>query len=169
MGMIDLATIRRSEHGDRNTLAELHAEAWRYAYRGIIPGIALERMIARRGPAWWDRRCGPRNRALLLEFDGRVAGYALIGASRIPSRPRMGEIYELYVRPEYQGAGFGRALFEEARRRLGLRRLAGLVVWALAENDLACEFYQAMGGQARFRAFETLGGARLEKIAFHWA
>ena len=166
--MIGLATIRMAERGDRVALAELHADAWRYAYRGIIPGVALERMIARRGPAWWASRCGPRHRALLLEFDGPVVGYVLFGPCRIRNSPRMGEISELYVKPECQGAGFGGSLFEEARRRLRARNLNGLLVWALAENALASSFYEAMGGKERFRTFETLGGVRLEKIAFHW-
>jgi ribosomal protein S18 acetylase RimI-like enzyme len=166
--MIGLATIRMAERGDRVALAELHAYAWRYAYRGIIPGVALERMIARRGPAWWASRCGSRHRALLLEFDGPVVSYVLFGPCRIRNSPRMGEISELYVKPECQGASFGRSLFEEARRRLRARNLNGLLVWALAENALACGFYEAMGGKERFRTFETLGGVRLEKIAFHW-
>ncbi len=167
--MIGLATIRMSERGDRIALAELHAEAWRYAYRGIIPGVTLERMIARRGPSWWASRTGPRHRALLLEFDGRIVGYAMFGACRICSSPQMGEISELYVKPECHGTGFGRSLFVEVRRRLRARKLKGLLVWALADNDLACGFYEAMGGQERFRTFEMLGGVRLEKFAFHWA
>ena len=81
----------------------------------------------------------------------------------------MGEISELYVKPECHGAGFGRSLFVEVRRRLRARKLKGLLVWALADNDLACGFYEAMGGQGRFRTFEMLGGVRLEKFAFHWA
>jgi ribosomal protein S18 acetylase RimI-like enzyme len=164
----DLTTMRLSEPGDRTVLAELHAEAWRYAYRGIIPGLTLERMIARRGPAWWHSLCGSGRRALLIEFDGRIVGYAMFGRCRMRSRPPLGEVYELYVKPECHGAAFGRTLFEEARRRLRERHLTGLRVWALAENDLACGFYKALGGEARFRTSETLGGVRLEKIAFHW-
>jgi ribosomal protein S18 acetylase RimI-like enzyme len=80
----------------------------------------------------------------------------------------MGEIYELYVMPECQGAGFGRSLFDEARCRLRQRRLNDLLVWALAENHVACGFYEALGGKVRFRTSETLGGVRLQKIGFHW-
>lgn len=166
--MIDLTTIRLSEPRDATALAGLHAEAWRYAYRGIIPGIALERMIARRGPAWWDAIHGSGHRALLLEFDGRIAGYATFGRCRGRSDPPLGEIYELYVKPECHGAGFGRSLFEEARRRLRARHLEGVVVWALADNELACRCYAALGGRPRCSTFETLGGVRLAKLAFHW-
>lgn len=167
--MVGLATIRLAEPGDMFTLAALHAEAWRYAYRGIIPGIALERMIARRGPASWGFGRGARHRALLIEFNGNVVGYTLFGACRMGGAPRMGEVTELYVKPECHGAGFGGSLFKAARRRLDARNFKGLIVWALAENDIACAFYSAMGGDARFRVADTFDGVRLVKIGFHWA
>ena len=44
-----------------------------------------------------------------LEFN---VGYATLGGSRFAGR-RSGEIYELYLRPEYHGVGFGRRLFAE--------------------------------------------------------
>lgn len=162
--MTGLLTLRIAAGGDRAELAALHAEAWRYAYRGIIPGVTLERMIARRGPHWW----AGRHQSLLLEFDAQLAGYAMFGPCRGMGRRSMGEISELYVRPACHGAGFGRALFDEARRRLRARGLSGLVVWALAENTLACGFYSAMGGRDRMRRTEVLGGQRLDLIGFHW-
>ncbi len=165
--MIDLITIRASEPSDAAALAELHAEAWRYAYRGIIPGIALERMIARRGPAWWDpSRSGQRT--VLLEFDKRVAGYTTFGSCRMRSSRPLGEIYELYVMPECHGAGFGRTLFQEARRHLRARHLDEVLVWALTDNELACSFYRALGGEPRFRMNERFGGVRLSLTGFHW-
>jgi len=159
------ATIRSAERRDRIALAGLHAEAWRYAYRGIIPGLALERMIARRSPASW----AAKNGTLVLEFDGSIVGYATACACRIAGGRGMGEISELYVKPECHGAGFGRALFAAARARLAARGLRGLLVWALADNELACAFYAAMGGTACFRTVETLGGVRLAKIGYHWS
>ena len=160
--------IRLSKPADSAALAALHGDAWRYAYRGIIPGISLERMIARRGPAWWERMHGSSHRVLVLEFDKRVAGYATFGPCRTRSVPPMGEIYELYFRPEFQGIGFGKRLFIEARRDLSESIFFGLLVWALADNDLACRFYTALGGRERIRAHERIGGIRLEKIGFVW-
>ena len=139
--------IRWSKPADTAALAALHRDAWRYAYRGIIPGISLERMIARHGPAGWERMHRSGLRALVLEFDNRVAGYATFGPCRTRSLAQRGEIYELYVRPEFQGIGFGKRLFGEARRHLSARRLGGLLVWSLTDNDLACRFYGALGGR----------------------
>ncbi len=160
--------IRWSKPADTAALAALHRDAWRYAYRGIIPGISLERMIARHGPAGWERMHRSGLRALVFEFDKRVAGYATFGRCRMRSVPPLGEIYELYLRPEFHGTGFGKHLFAEARRHLSARGLGGLLVWALADNDLACRFYGALGGRERTRAYERTGGVRLEMIAFVW-
>ena len=166
--MIGSMNIRLSTRADAAELASLHCDAWRYAYRGIIPGISLERMIAGHGPTEWERMHRSGLRALVLEFDKRVAGYATFGPCRMRSAPPLGEIYELYLRPEFHGTGFGKRLFAEARRHLRARGLVGLMVWALADNDLACRFYGALDGRERTRAYERIGGVRLEMIAFVW-
>ena len=166
--MNDLITIRSAEHGDGVALSELRIDAWRYAYRGIIPGLTLERMIARRGSPWWDSPRGTADCCLLLEFDNHISGYATFGQSRMRGARALGEIYELYVKPECHGAGFGRSLFDESRRRLRAQHLEQLIVWSLAENELACRFYGALGGVRRFRTSERFGGVRLELIGFHW-
>ena len=49
------ARMRWSTAADAAGLADLHGATWRYAYAGIIPGLTLERMIARRGRTWWAR------------------------------------------------------------------------------------------------------------------
>ncbi|HMQ92456.1 MAG TPA: GNAT family N-acetyltransferase [Amaricoccus sp.] len=156
-----------STAADSEALAVLHRDAWRYAYAGIIPGVALERMVARRGPGWWGAMHRAGGRALLLALDGTAAGYATLGAGRFAGR-RSGEIHELYLRPEYHGAGLGRRLFTESRTRLRDGGLVQLLVWSLADNAAGCRFYRAMGGEARARGHTCIGGRELQKIAFVW-
>ncbi|HXW31228.1 MAG TPA: GNAT family N-acetyltransferase, partial [Xanthobacteraceae bacterium] len=45
-----LIEIRRAKPADALAVADTHDEAWRTAYRGIIPGAELEKLISRRGP-----------------------------------------------------------------------------------------------------------------------
>ncbi len=80
----------------------------------------------------------------------------------------LGEIYEFYLKPEFHGNGFGKRLFAETQRHLHERGLRRFLVWALADNELACRFYAGLGGQVRMRTYERFGGVRLEKIAFLW-
>lgn len=163
--------IRWSSCEDADSLATLHRDAWRNAYAGIIPGIPLERMLAARGPSWWRRMHGLGMRALVLDLGPEgpgVAGYATLGRLRPAGAVPMGEIYELYLRPEAQGIGLGRQLFAAARGELDRHGLTRLHVWALAENATACRFYGAMGGQPRIRALQRIGARDLEKIGFRW-
>jgi GNAT superfamily N-acetyltransferase len=154
---------------DAPSLAALHAEAWRGAYRGIIPHLPLERMIARRGQAWWERALDERYPLLLLDFGGEPAGYATFGRSRLRHTPAQGEIFELYLHPVYQGLGLGRRLFDTTRKRLLDLRYKDLVVWALADNDSACSFYLGLGGKPIAEAAERFDQVALRKIAFAWS
>ena len=163
-----LIEIRRAKSSDAGAVAEAHDEAWRGAYQGVIPGIELEKLITRRGPDWWDSAIRKGSRISILAFGDNVAGYANYGRNRARSLFYDGEIYELYLRPEYQGLGFGRRLFTSARRDLLQSGLKSLVIWALADNEPAVEFYRALGGKAVARSSERFGEKSLDKVAFAW-
>src|SRR5919205_1878742 len=163
-----LIEIRRAKPADAEAVAAAHDAAWRTSYRGIIPGPELEKLISRRGPGWWEKAISKGSRVALLQFGDRVAGYANYGRNRARSLFYDGEIYELYLRPEYQGLGFGRRLFTSARRDLTQSGLKSLVVWALSDNDPAVEFYRALGGRMVARSSERFGTRVLDKVAYGW-
>src|ERR1700683_4731944 len=163
-----LIEIRRAKPYDAGAVAAAHDEAWRMAYQGIIPGTELEKLIIRRGPAWWDSAIRTGSRIPLLQFGDKIADYTNYGRNRARSLYYDGEIYELYLRPEYQGLGFGRRLFTAARRDLAQSGLKSLIVWALSENDTAVEFYRALGGKAVARSSEKFGTRVLDKVAYGW-
>lgn len=159
---------RPARISDASLIAEAHDEAWRYAYRGIIPGRELERMILRRGAHWWESAISRGSRILVLAAGDDIAGYASYGKNRATMLPVKGEIYEIYVRPHYQGIGLGRKLFMACRGDLAARGMGGLAVWALTDNEPACDFYRAIGGLPAARGSESFGSVTLEKIAFTW-
>lgn len=163
-----LIEIRKARPGDANAIAAVHDAAWRSAYRGLIPGVELEKMVERRGPRWWDAAIRRGSRLSVLLVGETIAGYVNYGGNRTKSLPYGAEIYEIYLDPEHQGLGFGQRLFAAARRDLALARIEGLVVWALAENDGAIGFYKAMGGQPVASSTEQFGTKTLDKIAFAW-
>jgi ribosomal protein S18 acetylase RimI-like enzyme len=163
-----LIEIRQAKVADATSVAQTHDEAWRGAYQGIIPGPELDKLINRRGPDWWASAIRKGSRVAILVFGDTVAGYANYGRNRARSLYYDGEIYELYLRPEFQGLGFGRRLFSAARRDLVQSGLKSLVVWALSDNDPAVEFYRALGGRAVARSSERFGARVLDKIAFAW-
>ena len=158
--------IRRAEIADAARIADVHDAAWRQAYRGIVPGRDLERMIARRGPLWWNRALQRHTAVLVLEVAGAVVGYATLGPNRMRMLPHAGEIYEIYLLPEHQGLGFGRLLFEAARAELTRYGLASFSVRVLAENHAAIAFYRRMGGTVVAETGERIGEATLPLVVF---
>ena len=163
-----LIEVRPAKAADAAAVASAHDEAWRSAYQGIIPGAELEKLINRRGAQWWDSAIRKGSRVSVLVFNDKVAGYANYGRNRARSLQFDGEIYELYLRPEFQGLGFGRRLFTAAKRDLGQSGLKSMVVWALSDNDPATEFYRALGGRMVARSSERFGPKSLDKVAFAW-
>ena len=161
-----VVTIRGARTGDASDIAAVHDAAWRDAYRGIIPGRELEKMVARRGPKWWHTAIVRGTRLAVLDFDESVVGYSSYGRNRVPSLPFGGEIFELYLAPEFQGLGFGRRLFDAARRDLGNHGFASTLVWALADNDRALRFYRHLGGRVVREAEERFGTDMRGRIAF---
>jgi ribosomal protein S18 acetylase RimI-like enzyme len=161
-----LINIRRAMPGDADQIAAVHDAAWREAYRGVIPGQELERLIARRGPDWWRRAVLKGSRLLVLSMHGRLGGYVSYGRNRAPSLEYDGEIFELYLAPEYQGLGLGRRLFRAGREDLAANGLDRVLIWSLADNQRAIDFYRRLGGKEIRRASELFAGLRLGRVAF---
>jgi GNAT superfamily N-acetyltransferase len=160
-------SIRHARPGDAEAIAGVHDASWRDAYRGVIPGEELERMIARRGPQWWQAAIVRGTGLLVIDFDRTIVGYATYGRNRVPSMPYSGEIFELYLAPEFQGLGFGRRLFNAARCELAEHHCLSTIVWALADNEKATAFYRRLGGLPIRRAEERFGAdILLTRVAF---
>ncbi|ODT08868.1 MAG: GNAT family N-acetyltransferase [Mesorhizobium sp. SCN 65-20] len=160
--------IRKAEIRDADAIAEVHHEAWRGAYAGIIPHRALTAMINRRGGEWWANAIRRAATVLVIEIGGMIAGYATLGRNRARELKQQGEIYELYLRPECQGIGLGTRLFSAARQRLADHGLKGMVVWALEENENALAFYSGAGGRDIAEGVEVFDQKALRKVAFVW-
>ncbi|MCF3936176.1 GNAT family N-acetyltransferase [Acuticoccus sp. M5D2P5] len=158
--------IRTAKPSDCHGLARVHDASWRFAYQGVLPGRELERMIARRGPDWWERAVRRRVPILVLESGDDIRGYITFGLSRISTLPFQTEIYELYIQPEYAGLGFGKRLFRSAQQRLVRRGHDSLVVWCLSENGPGCAFYERMGGRIVATSHEMFGDVAVGKVAF---
>jgi ribosomal protein S18 acetylase RimI-like enzyme len=160
--------IRMAEPSDAAQVAGVHDSAWMEAYRGIIPGQELNKMVQRRGPRWWQNAIDRGSRILVLDFGDRLGGYASFGRNRAASLPYRGEIFEIYLEPEFQGLGFGRRLFTAARQELTRHGMGSTLVWSLADNERAIRFYERLGGLMIGRAHEKFGTVRHERLAFGW-
>jgi GNAT superfamily N-acetyltransferase len=164
----DIIQFREAKSGDAIDLARIHEETWRSTYQGIIPHLHLERMIVKRGPRWWAQNIRRGYGLMVMTYKGQPQGYASFGKARYAPSRTTGEIYELYIAPCFQGLGLGKKLFTAARRNLEKRGMRHLIIWALADNEKACDFYAQQGGKHVATAPERYDEVELQKVAFSW-
>lgn len=160
--------IRLAEPDDAAGIAAAHRSAWQAAYQGLLPHRTLRSMIHRRNEAWWARAVRGSASVLVVDVGGTIAGYATLGVNRARSLKAEGEIYELYLVPEFQGMGLGRRLFSEARKLLAAAGQKGTAIWCLEDNEGGMRFYRSLGGRDIAEGAEVFEERAFRKIAFVW-
>src|SRR5208282_325071 len=96
-----------------------------------------------------------------------VVGFVSAGRTRAGLEHYAGEIYTLYVTPDFQNQGIGTRLLEAAFQRLDAEDICGVMLWVLARNPSRF-FYEAAGGVAVATRKERLWGVVLREIAYGW-
>lgn len=161
--------VRRANPQDARAICETHRASWHHAYAGLIPHRPLTRMIERRREDWWRKATRGPATLLVADVAGTIAGYATLGDNRARGLPQEGEIYELYLRPEFQGIGLGHTLFNEGRRLLKSLGCNGLVAWCLEDSENAQRFFRSQGGRDVVEGMEDFDGVSLKKLGFVWS
>jgi ribosomal protein S18 acetylase RimI-like enzyme len=129
--------------------------SWYSAYTSIYSRAEMDAVFAGRidqHVPWGVRRRRSLG-TLVAEVDGVVVGIA----ARALLDDGDGEIVALYVLPELQGRGVGRALWEAAVdgfRDLGCARMW---VWVLERHAPAVEWYARRGCTVRERSEYSIG------------
>ena len=154
--------IRSPMPSDLLSIGHVYCAAWKEAYRGIVPDDFLDGLTA--------EDCAPRSLhacgSLVFEEDGRIIGVAAFGRRRDQSDQKAGELYSIYVLPEYWRTGAGRALFEEVRSQLRAQGYDSLFLWALTQNTRAIRFYEKMGMKPTASRTIAIGGKALSETGY---
>jgi ribosomal protein S18 acetylase RimI-like enzyme len=174
-GEVDLERyrVRLAEPDDVPALARVHVRSWHFAYQGIIHPRNLAytnyaRALSRFRGYFWH---GGQDLSLVHVLDGAagVIGYANSGLSNSRELGVRGEVYELYVDPDFHGLGGGRKLLSAGLWALSGRRLLPAIVWVLEDNLRARAFYQRMRGREVARGTVSVGDQVLGKVAYVWS
>jgi len=79
-------------------------------------------------------------------YEAQMVGFCNYGPGRDSDILKdTGEIYHLFIKPEYQRGGDGRRMLHEAIRKLRREEYSQVVVWVGEDNIVAMAFYEALG------------------------
>lgn len=80
------------------------------------------------------------------EWRSQIVGYCGVGPTRETSElAKTGEVYGIYLAPEFFRHGFGTALLRKGEETLRERGYHDAALWVLARNRNARKFYEANG------------------------
>lgn len=106
-------------------------------------------------------------KALIAEYDGRPIGYAIYFFNFSTFTGRAGIYLEdIYVKPEFRGKGYGKALFGEIAKE-ALKRGCSRLEWScLNWNKPSIAFYESLGAKHldEWRTYR-LTGENIRKLA----
>lgn len=140
--------IRPARPDDLEPIARLHVASWLSAYRGILPDDVLDRLDpADRLRDWSGWFAVPEANTYTAIEHHKLVGFARVipvcdGAG---APPRAAEISHLYVAPDAQSMGVGRALLARAFEDISGRGLEQAVLWVIEKNYRARAFYERAG------------------------
>jgi GNAT superfamily N-acetyltransferase len=161
--------VRAARVEDARDIARIHVDAWRAAYRGIVPDAHLAALDvderARKRRAHLESP-PPRVRAVVAERDGMLVGWLQCGPTRDEDADplRVLEVYAIYLDPATWRAGIGTQLMRHALESEWAERAT---VWSLEANSGARRFYERCGFDCdTARKIVDIGGARLVEVRY---
>jgi ribosomal protein S18 acetylase RimI-like enzyme len=129
----------------------------------------------------WSRTIGDARQSVITatDADHGVVGFASFGPARRNALPaggrfaggedvKAGEIYTLYVLPEFQDCGIGRQLLAAAFAAMAGKGYGCGLLWVLRDNP-SRYFYERVGGKAIAERQERLWGCVTDQVCYGWS
>ena len=139
--------IRYANIKDARTLGEIHSKSWKVAYKGIVPDEILKNITVEKRQVYFEKALTENWEEDAIIFkDNDAVGLICIGKCRDADKTdAFGEIWGIYLLPEYWNMGIGYELINWGVNELKKRNYSKVTLWVLEENTNARNFYEKVG------------------------
>jgi ribosomal protein S18 acetylase RimI-like enzyme len=165
---MDHIAVRSARPEDARGIAKLDVETWRATYAGMLSTPYLVGLSARRRELGWHNVIlrEPRDLRVAVGQGDAILGFGSCGPNR-GDRRFAGEVFTLYVAPDWQNQGIGRRLLIALFRRLVATGRSSAIVWVLRDNPSRF-FYERLGGRQVTYKTLAFAGSAVEAVAYGW-
>ncbi len=166
---MDHVAIRSARPEDARSIAKLDVETWRATYAGVLPTSYLVGLSERRREAGWRNVILREPRDVRVAIDDRAVllGFGSCGPNH-GDRRFAGEVFTLYVAPDWQNQGIGRRLLIALFRRLVAAGRSSVIIWVLRDNPSRF-FYERLGARQVRHKTLAFAGSTVEAVAYGWS
>ncbi|MFO7788543.1 MAG: GNAT family N-acetyltransferase [Halospina sp.] len=168
---MDKVRVRAALMDDAQAIAQVHVASWRSTYTGILPDRLLASLSVDDREQMWMQVLSGENGAthvFVVESDeDGIVGFAAFGPELGGDKNHHAELSAIYLLEEYQRKGAGRALFQAGVSALLEEGYGSMLLWVLPQN-VACGFYEVMGGVHTRTRTISIGGQSYEEIGYEW-
>lgn len=147
MGGDYMYKIRYADISDSRILGQIHSQSWKVAYKGIVPDEILNNITTEKRQKYFEKALteGWEEDAIIYR-DKKAVGLICIGKCRDTDiEGSCGEIWGIYLLPEYFSMGIGSKLINWGLDELRKRNYAKVTLWVLQNNSNARMFYEKIG------------------------
>ena len=161
--------IRRATSDDARGIAHVHIEAWRSAYRGIVADEFLDTISEdERTDRWSEILDRPEQVTFVAVAEEHgIVGFANGGPERDGREDYRGELYAIYILPDWHGQGIGGRMVATFTSWLIDSGFNTMLVWVLADNPFR-RFYERLGGKLVGKKEIEIGNQKLVEVAYGW-
>jgi GNAT superfamily N-acetyltransferase len=160
--------IRLAEAADAQGIAEVHVRVWQIGYAPWVDAAYAEALSVRTSTMRWLASLADPLQAdtLVAVEDSRIVGWTSYGVNRNGIGLGVGEVYGLYVDPDYWGEGIGAELLADATRALAEAGFESAIIWTIAADERARAFYEERGWTDDGESEPHESGAEVVRYSF---
>ncbi|ORX89999.1 acyl-CoA N-acyltransferase [Basidiobolus meristosporus CBS 931.73] len=176
-------TIRQALPEDASSIVEMHMQAWRDTFKGIVPDALLDSLNS---VEWCHNRCqqleshfngvNPQDTTWIATAHGRVVGLIDVGPVRsnfsdfAVDPKNTGEVKVFYISKDYHGTGVAQSLWCTAVKRMfELMDSKKFCVWTISQNLRAQHFYgKKLTGVEAGRVKKPFASDIYLQVCFFW-
>jgi ribosomal protein S18 acetylase RimI-like enzyme len=144
--------VRPATVADAEAIARVHVATWQAAYAGLLPADYLAAMsdsVDQRAERWRTTVATGGSTVLVVDAPDNgqgLAGFVAVGPSRdADAAARTGELYAIYVHPQFWDERIGAALHDAGLAALHAGQHQSATLWVLDTNQRARAFYERHG------------------------
>ncbi len=160
--------IRKNELKDQAQMARIKIDGWRCTYDQIIASKYLNSLDYEKQTERYIRSFSEYKDLVLVAVRGEeVLGYSCFNPEEA-TKKYDSELVSLYVKKSEANKGIGSSLLIETAKELLEQGKKNMIIWCLAENQHAIDFYHGLGGICVDTKKAKIGDEYYDEFGFYF-